>query len=56
MVTWLGLGAAFFSAYPAGFWITTVGFAVFVVSSAARPLAALASAFRPWRSWSSGGV
>lgn len=28
-VTWIGLGAAFFSPYPTGFWITTVAFAAY---------------------------
>ena len=26
LVTWVGLGAAFFSPYPSGFWITTLAF------------------------------
>ncbi len=33
---WLGLGVAFFSAYPVGFYITTFGFAGFVLASAWR--------------------
>jgi zinc/manganese transport system permease protein len=38
-IVWLGLGIAYFSTYPAGFFITTVAFAVYVLarlSAAAR--------------------
>lgn len=38
LVGWLGLAIAYFSPYPAGFWITTVGFAVYAGSVAARRL------------------
>jgi zinc/manganese transport system permease protein len=31
VVTWLGLALAFFSIYPAGFYITSLAFAVYVV-------------------------
>jgi zinc/manganese transport system permease protein len=29
-VVWLGLGIAYFSAYPAGFWVTSISFAIYV--------------------------
>ena len=32
LVTWIGLGAAFFSPYPSGFWITTLAFGGYVAS------------------------
>jgi zinc/manganese transport system permease protein len=31
-IVWLGLGIAYFSAYPAGFFITTVAFVIYVVA------------------------
>jgi zinc/manganese transport system permease protein len=34
LITWLGLGIAYYSPYPIGFWITTVAFAVFVLARA----------------------
>ena len=33
LVTWIGLGAAFFSPYPSGFWISTLAFARYVGAS-----------------------
>jgi zinc/manganese transport system permease protein len=30
---WLGLGFAYFSVYPVGFFVTTIGFALFVVAT-----------------------
>lgn len=33
-VAWAGLSISFFSTYPTGFWITTAGFVLYVVSSA----------------------
>jgi zinc/manganese transport system permease protein len=35
-ITWLGLGAGFYSDYPLGFWITTIAFAGYVVARVAR--------------------
>jgi zinc/manganese transport system permease protein len=35
-VTWLGLGVAYFSVYPVGFFVTTFGFAAYLLSVAAR--------------------
>lgn len=32
LVVWLGLGLAYFSVYPAGFFITTVSFAIYVLA------------------------
>jgi zinc/manganese transport system permease protein len=45
VIVWLGLGIAYFSSYPAGFYIASVAFAVYL---AAR-LAALLSERRPRR-------
>jgi zinc/manganese transport system permease protein len=36
LVTWAGETIAFFSPFPIGFWITTLGFAVFLVAAAYR--------------------
>jgi zinc/manganese transport system permease protein len=33
--TWLGLGIAYFSPYPVGFWITTVAFALYLLAQLA---------------------
>jgi zinc/manganese transport system permease protein len=42
-VTWLGLGIAYFSPYPVGFWVTTLSFGLYlVVRVAARRLGGLA--------------
>lgn len=30
VVVWLGLGIAYFSVYPAGFWVTSISFAIYV--------------------------
>jgi len=38
-VTWLGLGVGYFSPYPVGFWVTTFGFATYVVAVGGRALA-----------------
>jgi len=35
-ITWLGLAVAYFSSYPVGFYITTFGFAAYVLAAAAR--------------------
>jgi zinc/manganese transport system permease protein len=35
VVTWLGLGLAYFSVYPVGFWITSIAFATYVIARAA---------------------
>lgn len=37
---WMGLGAAYFSIYPVGFFVTTVGFAIYVVATGWRTIAA----------------
>jgi zinc/manganese transport system permease protein len=31
-ITWLGLSAAFYSVYPIGFYVTSIGFVVYVVA------------------------
>lgn len=36
LVVWTGLAVSFFSPYPTGFWITTVGFAVYLASVVGR--------------------
>jgi zinc/manganese transport system permease protein len=45
LVVWLGLGIAYFSIYPAGFWITAIAFASYVIAR----LAAIALARRSRR-------
>ena len=35
-VTWLGLGIAYFTPYPIGFWVTTIAFAGYVTALAVR--------------------
>jgi zinc/manganese transport system permease protein len=35
-VTWLGLGIAYFTPYPIGFWVTTVAFAGYVIALGTR--------------------
>jgi zinc/manganese transport system permease protein len=35
-VTWLGLGIAYFSPYPVGFWVTSLSFGLYVVVRLAR--------------------
>jgi zinc/manganese transport system permease protein len=35
-ITWLGLAVAYFSIYPVGFYVTTFGFAAYVLAAAAR--------------------
>jgi zinc/manganese transport system permease protein len=39
LVVWLGLALAFFYEYPAGFFVTTVAFAAYVLARAGRALA-----------------
>lgn len=36
VVTWLGEGAAYFSPYPIGFWVTTFAFGLFLLASGYR--------------------
>jgi zinc/manganese transport system permease protein len=36
VVTWLGLGLAYFSIYPVGFWVTSLAFGLYVVVRLAR--------------------
>jgi zinc/manganese transport system permease protein len=36
LIVWLGLGVAYFSIYPVGFFVTTFGFGVYVLAAAAR--------------------
>ncbi|HEY3894626.1 MAG TPA: metal ABC transporter permease [Pseudonocardiaceae bacterium] len=37
-VTWIGEGIAFFSPYPIGFWVTTLAFSAFLLTSAYRTM------------------
>jgi len=46
-VVWAGLGAAFYTDRPAGFWITTVGFATYVVVRAGGAVVAARRRHRP---------
>jgi zinc/manganese transport system permease protein len=39
LITWTGEAFAFFSPYPIGFWVTTLGFAVFLLATAYRGIA-----------------
>lgn len=36
LTTWLGLGIAYYSPYPVGFWITSVAFALYLLTQLAR--------------------
>jgi zinc/manganese transport system permease protein len=36
LIAWLGLGIAYFSPYPAGFWTTTFAFGLYVIVRAVR--------------------
>lgn len=40
VAVWLGLGLAYFSVYPVGFFVTSVGFAIFALASAWRAVTA----------------
>ncbi|HEY1966619.1 MAG TPA: metal ABC transporter permease [Pseudonocardia sp.] len=46
VVTWVGEVVAFFSPYPIGFWVTTLGFAAFLLACGYRAVADRAG---PWR-------
>jgi zinc/manganese transport system permease protein len=37
-VTWAGLGIAYFSSYPVGFWVTTLSFGLYVAVRAVAHL------------------
>jgi zinc/manganese transport system permease protein len=39
LVVWLGLGVAYFSPYPVGFWITTFAFGLYLLAAGGRRLA-----------------
>jgi zinc/manganese transport system permease protein len=40
LITWLGLGVAYFSVYPVGFFVTTFGITAYVISAAIRHVSA----------------
>ena len=48
-VTWLGLGLAYFSVYPVGFYVTSLAFAVYVIVRVARAVSARRERFAPVR-------
>jgi zinc/manganese transport system permease protein len=39
LITWMGEAFAFFSPYPIGFWVTTLGFVAFLLATAYRGIA-----------------
>ncbi|MBV9802413.1 MAG: metal ABC transporter permease, partial [Solirubrobacterales bacterium] len=39
LVVWLGLGIAYFSIYPVGFYVTSIAFAVYLAARVARTIA-----------------
>ena len=39
VIVWLGLGVAYFSVYPVGFFVTTFGFGVYVLAACSRAAA-----------------
>jgi zinc/manganese transport system permease protein len=39
LIVWLGLGIAYFSPYPVGFWTTTFGFVLYLLVAAGRRVA-----------------
>jgi zinc/manganese transport system permease protein len=39
LIAWVGEAIAFFSPYPIGFWVTTLGFATFLLATAYRSIA-----------------
>jgi zinc/manganese transport system permease protein len=40
LIVWLGLGIAYFSIYPVGFYVTSIAFAVYLIARLARARAA----------------
>jgi zinc/manganese transport system permease protein len=54
VITWLGLAVAYFSIYPVGFYITTFGFAAYVLAAAARVVAGRLARGRALR-WAAAG-
>ena len=48
-VTWLGLGLAYFSVYPVGFYVTSLAFAVYVIVRVARAVSARRERYSPVR-------
>ena len=40
VIVWLGLGIAFFSIYPVGFYVTSIAFAVFLLARITRAVKA----------------
>jgi len=48
LVTWLGLGAAYFSVYPVGFFVTTFGFIAYVARRRGAPFPSVATHASRW--------
>lgn len=46
-VTWLGLGIAYFSPYPVGFWVTSISFGIYVAVRLSRGVLARRRASEP---------
>ena len=40
LIVWFGLGVAYFSIYPVGFFVTTFGFGLYVLAAVSRSFAA----------------
>jgi hypothetical protein len=38
VITWVSLGVAFYSVYPVGFFVSTIGFAIYVLAAGGRAL------------------
>jgi zinc/manganese transport system permease protein len=39
IIVWLGLGIAYFSIYPVGFYVTSIAFAIYLAARLARVIA-----------------
>jgi zinc/manganese transport system permease protein len=49
VITWTSLAVAYFSVYPVGFYVSTIGFGVFVLAAGGRALADRAGSRSPRR-------
>jgi zinc/manganese transport system permease protein len=54
VTTWLALGVAFYSVYPVGFYVSTIGFAFYVVAAGGRVLATRLGTRPPGRRFTTG--
>jgi zinc/manganese transport system permease protein len=48
-VTWVSLGVAYYSVYPVGFYVSTFGFAVYLVAAGGRAVASRVQSRTPLR-------